>query len=338
MATAPKVTEFMMNLARDLVEKKGVSESSAHLYVRNLFTLNNKTPFKTLSFLRNREEVMKKVAEYAESTQKTLLASIVSALSLVSDKPTYKSVHRYYHEQMMGRSKDAREKQTNEMSDKQRENWVAWKDVLTLANTLHKEVLEAHGSKKRLTEAEWDQLLHSVVLSLYSFTQPRRNQDYLDMVVVKKWKEDMPEDVNYLDIAGKQFVFHKYKTAKKYGTQKVSIPDTEEAPLFSTLLTYLKHHPLFKESKGKTPVPFLINAKSEPLTAVNAITRILNKVLGKKVGSSMLRHIFLSDKYDIKEMEEDARAMGHSVEEQKKYMKVDGGATQSVEIPTLLQG
>jgi hypothetical protein len=35
----------------------------------------------------------------------------------------------------------------------------------------------------------------------------------------------------------------------------------------------------------------------------------------------MLRHIFLSDKYDISEMETDAAAMGHSVDEQKKYMK-----------------
>jgi len=37
----------------------------------------------------------------------------------------------------------------------------------------------------------------------------------------------------------------------------------------------------------------------------------------------MLRHIFLSDKYDIDEMKKDAEAMGHSLEEQKKYMKHD---------------
>lgn len=337
MATAPKITDFMMNLSRDLVEKKGVSESSANLYVRNLYTLNSKTPFKTLSFLRDKEEIMKKVAEYAESTQKTLLASIVSVLSLVADKPTYKSVYRYYHEQMMGKAKDGRDKDTSEKTSKQKENWISWNEVVELANGLRKSILDSYSSKKQLTAQEWDALLHYVVLSLYTFVQPRRNQDYLDMVVVKKWKDDMPTDANYLDITGQQFIFNKYKTAKKYGTQKVAIPDTEEAPLFSTLLTYLKHHPLYKTAKGKTPVPFLINNKSEPLTAVNAITRILNKVLGKKVGSSMLRHIFLSDKYDIKEMEEDARAMGHSVEEQKKYMK-GGEVSESVNLPTIIQG
>jgi hypothetical protein len=51
----------------------------------------------------------------------------------------------------------------------------------------------------------------------------------------------------------------------------------------------------------------------------------------------MLRHIFLSTKYDIKEMEKDANAMGHSVEEQKKYMKGSGDdeVGQSVNVPTI---
>ena len=83
---------------------------------------------------------------------------------------------------------------------------------------------------------------------------------------------------------------------------------------------YLKFHPLKKNATFK----FLVSSDGTPITAVNAITRILNKIFEKRVGSSMLRHIFLSTKYDIKEMEKDANAMGHSVEEQKKYMKGSG--------------
>jgi hypothetical protein len=50
----------------------------------------------------------------------------------------------------------------------------------------------------------------------------------------------------------------------------------------------------------------------------------------------MLRHIFLSSKYDINEMETDAKAMGHSVEEQKKYLRGSGEEdnVQSVNVPT----
>jgi hypothetical protein len=49
---------------------------------------------------------------------------------------------------------------------------------------------------------------------------------------------------------------------------------------------------------------------------------MLNKVFGKKVGSSMLRHIYLSGKYgnELEEMKKDAEAMGHSVSQQKEYI------------------
>jgi len=77
----------------------------------------------------------------------------------------------------------------------------------------------------------------------------------------------------------------------------------------------------------------LVEASGEPLVAVNAITRILNKIFGKKVGSSMLRHIFVTDKYGgvKKEQIKDALAMGHSVAEQQNVYNVP----QSITIPTL---
>ena len=51
----------------------------------------------------------------------------------------------------------------------------------------------------------------------------------------------------------------------------------------------------------------------------------------------MLRHIFLSDKYDIKEMKKDADAMGQTVAVQREYMK--GKGTDSGEVlPSILLG
>jgi hypothetical protein len=56
---------------------------------------------------------------------------------------------------------------------------------------------------------------------------------------------------------------------------------------------------------------------------VNAVTRVLNRAFGKNIGSSMLRHIYLSEKYNIDEMKKDADQMGHSLSLQKEYMKSD---------------
>ena len=60
-----------------------------------------------------------------------------------------------------------------------------------------------------------------------------------------------------------------------------------------------------------------------PLVQVNSITKILNKIFGKRISSSALRHIFLSDKYkDVtKDMKADAEMMAHSVGQQKDYIK-----------------
>jgi integrase len=137
---------------------------------------------------------------------------------------------------------------------------------------------------------------------------------------VKKLNSDMPTDCNYLDLATGEFVFNKYKTAKKYQQQREKISDDLKA----ILAMYLKHHPIYKDkTKQKEPVPLLCTYDGKPFTASNSITRILNKIFGKRVGSSMIRHAFISSKYGkvMDEMKRDSEAMGHSLEEQRAYYK-----------------
>jgi hypothetical protein len=54
------------------------------------------------------------------------------------------------------------------------------------------------------------------------------------------------------------------------------------------------------------------------------MTRVLNKVFNRKLGCSMLRHIYLSDKYgeESKDMKQDAIDMGTSIPTiQNQYIK-----------------
>ena len=199
-------------------------------------------------------------------------------------------------------------------------NWIEWEDVQKKQKELADKIA---GFKGKLTSpSEWDTLLQATVLSLYTLIPPRRN-DYLDMYVVrtKKGAEDLPKDKNYLVLSGntpQRFIFNKYKTAKKHGQQSRDIPED----LARILSTYLSHHPLNKKTSPE--FKFLVLHDGSGMSAVNSITRVLNKAFGKKVGSSMLRHIYLSAKYDVDEMEEDAEAMAHTVEEQSLYLKKDG--------------
>jgi len=327
-------TEFMLHLVKQLEDERKVAESTANAYVKTLYQLNGRKPFKNLTFLKNTEGIDKIVAEYAETTQRAILATIVSVLSLFKDKPTFKKVFSHYYDGMMAKNKTLKEADgKNEKTDKQKENWSSWEEVCQKKQEITEDVSK-FAAAKTVSPAQYDKLLQYLILSLYTQIQPRRNQDYLDMYIVKKLTDKMPTDRNYLDIATNRFVFNKYKTAKKYGAQTINIPHSDENNLLGDIHLFLKFHPLWKGvAKRKTePVKFLVTADGSPMVAVNAITRVLNRVFGKKIGSSMLRHIYLSDKYkdQNEEMKKDAEAMGHSLDLQRAYIKkddVEGGST-----------
>ena len=82
------------------------------------------------------------------------------------------------------------------------------------------------------------------------------------------------------------------------------------------LKVYLQYHPHAKEMKKKSfePVPLLMSQDGKAIDTSTEMTRTLNKIFGKKIGSSLLRNIFLTDKYkDTKEeLEQDVKAMGTS--------------------------
>jgi hypothetical protein len=324
-----ETTEFMMQLAKKLVDERKVAESTANAYVRTLYQLNGKAPYKNLTFLKNTEGVQKHLEGYADSTRRAVLGAVVGVLMLFKDKPTFKKIFTFYHDLMTEKNKVAREEEAkapNTKTEKQKDNWLSWEDISRTRSVITKDVSEFSGNKT-VTNSQYDRLLQSVILALYTEIQPRRNQDYLDMYIVKKWSDKMPTDKNYFDVSTGKFVFNKYKTSKKYGAQTAEVP----APLLAELQLFLKFHPLWKgvAKRKADPVKLLVQHDGTPLVAVNAITRILNRIFGKKIGSSMLRHIYISDKYkeaDVIEQErkKDAEAMGHSVGMQKSvYFKKD---------------
>ena len=63
--------------------------------------------------------------------------------------------------------------------------------------------------------------------------------------------------------------------------------------------------------------------------STNGVTRTLQRISatyfdGKKIGSSLLRHMYLSEKYgqNVQDKEKDSYIMGHSLGMQNDYIKV----------------
>ena len=161
---------------------------------------------------------------------------------------------------------------------------------------------------------------------------PLRN-DYVMKVIskadFKKMSEKDKEERNYLVVprgANGQtmfFVLNEYKTRQKYGEKRVLIMDTE---VQKALKLWLRRIPTTTNSL------FMDLSKGEERPADSAtIRKILTTMSkrefeGKSVGSSLIRHMYLSSKYGetVKEMEKDADLMGHSGGVQQTiYVKED---------------
>ena len=311
-------SEFKKELAKKLSTEKKLAESSIKLYLRNLEKLNDNQPIKNLKFLNNIEDITKKLTDYKENTKRGFFISITSVLSLDKTTKAKQKLYDKYFELMMQKNKELKKEEgENIKSDTQEKNWLSWDEVEKYWTDLKSKV---DSFKSKQSENQYNILLQYVILSLYYCLPPRRNE-YQHMVIINKSTPDLTKDKNYLDWTNKQMIFNKFKTSKKDGSITIDLPEK----LIEVLSIYIKYHPLIK---GKitskfTEVPFLVFYDGKPLEKVNSITRILNKIFGKSVGSSMLRHIFLSNKYkDVTaEQKNDALLMSHSINQQKDYIK-----------------
>lgn len=306
------MSQFENDLQSKFLEK-GIALSSINLYLNNLKKLNNGEPLTSFKFLEKPEKIVAQLEKYKPTTKRNFLISIVSALN-TDNNPKIKKLYGKYYDLMLNMNNEV--KNIVHSADSLPE----WKLIIEKLDALQKEVDEFKNNKT-INPTEYETLLKLVVLSLYTLQAPRRNGDYLEMYIVEKYSPELSNEKNYLSRSTAEFIFNAYKTAKKYKQQieKIS-PDMVEV-----LKIYLKFHPLLKMGKlpkGINEVKFLVYRDGEGVQQINAITRILNSVLGKGVASSKLRHVYLTSKYGdtLKEQEKDAEAMGHSVAQQKEYI------------------
>ena len=297
----------------DIINKlnnKNLSSNSIALYLKSLKNINEGKEIKNLKFLNKPEKILEKIANYKPTTQRNNIIAIVSILKAL-ENPLYDK----YYNIMINMTKSINENnKTNEKTETQKANWIKWDDVIEKFNQLKIRISKNTGT---MTEQKYNSLLDTVILSLYVLIPPRRNKDYIDMMITKNNTTDNTK--NYLDTKKQQFIFNVYKTAKKDGQLIVSIPDE----LMTIIKLYIKHHPMKSEMKTEN-VPFLVYYNKKPIKD-NSLTRILNKIFDKKIGSSMLRHIYLSSKYGnlLDEQKKDSVLMSHSQSTQRDYIKTD---------------
>jgi len=243
------------------------------------------------------ESILKHLSDMPYNKRKTVLAS----LSVLTDNKNYSAL-------MM---KDIKQYNDNEMKQEktpqQMENMIEPEEVEKIFDNL-----EQHAKiclkKSSLTPTDINTVMKWVMLALTGgiFQAPRRSVDFGNM----KWRNYDPEQDNYVDIKNGKFVFQNYKTAKVYEKQENEI----SKPLKVILNKWFKvcdcDYVLFDNKK-------------QPLTSPQ-MTHRLNEIFGRKISTSMLRHIYATKKFgtmNLKELAETATEMGNSPMQLLKYVK-----------------
>jgi len=260
---------------------EGLTAASLDAYTGNIRRLNGGTLPTSANFLKNTEAIEKKLAGYSPNTKK---ANYITIVSYLKDKKVPKKTKEYYINKMNECNKNFREIQ-GEKSPRQEANWMSWEEVMKHYNALDPQSIE------------------HLATALYVLQPPRRNKDFSLMKVVPEYDETMDKAFNYCDIKNKKFIFNNYKTQGTYGSQVIDITE----PIMDIIQSHYK-------LKKKFEPFFLLHTKSNDQLSENGLTRILNKVFGKKISVSMLRNIYLTDKFSGKktELQDTATAMGTS--------------------------
>lgn len=249
-------------------------------------------------WFNNQEEIIKLLEDKPASSRKTTYAALIA---IASDNDKYKTAllddGKSYDKFIKSQTK----------TEAQTDNWKDFNEIKAVYDAMYLKV-KPLLSMKELDSSEFKKLQDFIILSITSgiWFPPRRSTDWIDMKI--KGEIDKAKD-NYIE--KNKFVFNKYKTAKFYDKQEVEIPKG-----FKTILN--------KYLKLNQHEYLLVNEKGNKLTNVR-LTQILNRIFGNKISTSMLRHIYLSDKLKdipkLNELQQLASDMGHSISEQLEYVK-----------------
>lgn len=305
---------------KDELENKNLSESTIKVYMRNMRILNGNKELKTLSFLTRKDEIMNKLNLKNENTKRNYLITICSILNSMSSNT---KLYKYYYDELISLNRKLKEHEgKNIKSEKQDENWIEQDEVnkiLSQRMDEANEIYEKYNEYDILPNKKlYNKFLETLVLALYTLQPPRRNKDYILMKIIKgEPKEDVDKDINYIDMKNGYFYFNNYKTSKT----ELKDGDSLKIKINDKLFDLIRKFNKFNDNDY-----LLSNYDGNNYTESNFITKILNNIFkdeNKKISSTMLRHIFLSNKFsDVTDEQRDiAKKMSHSVDMQKQYIK-----------------
>ena len=317
------ITAKNQKLSDRIQKARGCQRSSARVYSSNLnrvhrdFLPTTKYSQDLKWLVNNTKPLLVKLKRIENvNTQRNMLSAVLVGLDLLgatkAKEPFAKAVG------VLNRMKEETSRDGN-LTAKQESKFVEWKSIMKLRRLLARVVnLGQYYKRKKIGRTMFQSIQENLVLHLYTEIPPVRNDWSTVRYLTEKEWDDLPESEKtstnnlVLGRGGYRVYWADYKTVKKHGVIQQIIPPA--------LQKLLKKHIKFLRVHYPDNRHLLLTTIATPMSR-NGLTKFLQKLFykhfHKKVSTSALRSIFLSHKFNKKQLEDQrtvARAMHHTPE------------------------
>ena len=325
----------MEALMETVKKNRNVRDTTIKIYSRHLNKLSkeiNDKDYSSRDFLKSKvKDVKKFISKQTTSTKKNYVASILVALSPNEKKKPLKGYDKVYDEYLdillTEHNKYNEFIKTKEKSVKTSDNWLDWADVLKLQRKYGRDIKKKgykQSTKELFNKKDLDLIQKYLVISLYTLHAPRR-LEYADTEVVtntefNELSEKQKDNGIYLVVVSRNkkfFSFGKHVI-------KSETPDNVKINVDRSLNSILNLWNNFNDNK------YLLQDSRGTKMSKNQLSKYLTKTFsptGKKISSSMLRKIKITNEFDAEEVDKKnklAKEMNHSVGvQQSVYLKKD---------------
>lgn len=262
-----------------------------------------------INSLVNTNETMEKLDTLNPSAKSNMLSIILVLMDFYKGNPAlYEKLYNFYLDKKMNSNKKYDEERMNQKkSEKESAKWVDLKQLKKMPDYWKRRFLKV----KSETHA-----LYWLLASLYmtaNYMPPRRNifasVKYFDTIPPKNTKGNY-----FVRNPRPRFVYQDYKTVSTHGKVEIKLP--KNSRILKAIDAYRKYNSSEHLLLYKTKKPFTTDQMTKALYEVF-------KPVGEGIGSSMLRKIYVSKKYEdqaeLIKRTELAKKMGHSVNTQMIY-------------------
>jgi len=294
--------------------KHDLSKYSVNTYANCINKILTLCKTDDISYLYNNADNVIKIInnEYHNSnTRKMKYASLRLLLNIYIDTKTHKDTkaitdaNNKYNDEIIKCTEDLKKNNTHTKTEEQKANWMTSTDVNTLDKILSDKVPDIIRTQNDLIN-----LRNYIIYKFYN-EQPSRNDVADSKFLYYKKGMVLSDEYNYIILNKSkktiQYIMNVYKTAKLQGKKTIDI-NNDLYDLFNKYYIALKR---FNNAEY-----FLYNDDCKTPLSRNRLGVIysgLGKEINKKLGTTLNRHIAISNLVPIKAMEDLANKMGNSV-------------------------